>query len=276
VRPEILFPAYLAGHNLIEAFYLAIPHLSWQTVVIGDPLCAPFPRKPLSRAELDAGLDAETELPGFFSKRRLAASSASQPGTPARAVSLLVRAETMALRGDVPRARQALEEAVDAAPDAVAPRLQLALLQEQTGQHAAAEEGYRRALTLQPNNAVALNNLAYALAVRKKSPKEGLPFAKRAVALSPNDPNVIDTLAWIEHLTGNDVEAARLMAAAIKSSPGSPEIRLHAAIIYAARGALAVSETELKEALRLAPALEQSEDVKQLRVRLLELEKGAR
>ena len=42
VRPEILFPAYLSGFNLIESFYLAIPYLSWQTVVVGDPLCAPF------------------------------------------------------------------------------------------------------------------------------------------------------------------------------------------------------------------------------------------
>lgn len=42
VRPQILFPAYLSGRNLAEAFYLALPYLSWQSVVIGDPLCAPF------------------------------------------------------------------------------------------------------------------------------------------------------------------------------------------------------------------------------------------
>ncbi len=38
-RPEILFPAYLAGYNLAEASYLSLPFLSWQTVVVGDPLC---------------------------------------------------------------------------------------------------------------------------------------------------------------------------------------------------------------------------------------------
>ena len=46
----MLFPAYLAGFNLIESFYLAIPHLSWQTIVVGDPLCAPFPRIPPAAA----------------------------------------------------------------------------------------------------------------------------------------------------------------------------------------------------------------------------------
>lgn len=39
-RPDYLFPAYLGGRNLAESYYLSIPALSWQNVVIGDPLCA--------------------------------------------------------------------------------------------------------------------------------------------------------------------------------------------------------------------------------------------
>ena len=42
IRPQILFPAYFRGMNLAESFYLAMPNVSWQTVVVGDPLCAPF------------------------------------------------------------------------------------------------------------------------------------------------------------------------------------------------------------------------------------------
>ena len=42
IRPDILFPAYVGGLNLIEAYYAAMPYLSWQTVIVGDPLCAPF------------------------------------------------------------------------------------------------------------------------------------------------------------------------------------------------------------------------------------------
>jgi uncharacterized protein (TIGR03790 family) len=38
-RPDILFPAYLEGRTLAEAYYLAIPALSWQTIIAGDPLC---------------------------------------------------------------------------------------------------------------------------------------------------------------------------------------------------------------------------------------------
>ena len=38
-RPDYLLPAYLNGRNLAESYYLAIPGLSWQNIVLGDPLC---------------------------------------------------------------------------------------------------------------------------------------------------------------------------------------------------------------------------------------------
>jgi uncharacterized protein (TIGR03790 family) len=38
-RPDYLLPAYLNGRTLAESFYLAIPALSWQNIVVGDPLC---------------------------------------------------------------------------------------------------------------------------------------------------------------------------------------------------------------------------------------------
>jgi len=38
-HPQYLFPAYFSGRNLAESFYLSIPGLSWQNIVVGDPLC---------------------------------------------------------------------------------------------------------------------------------------------------------------------------------------------------------------------------------------------
>ncbi len=37
-RPDFVLPAYFAGRNLAESFYMGIPGLSWMNVVIGDPL----------------------------------------------------------------------------------------------------------------------------------------------------------------------------------------------------------------------------------------------
>ena len=39
-RPDYLLPAYYNGRNLAESYYAAIMGLSWQNVVVGDPLCS--------------------------------------------------------------------------------------------------------------------------------------------------------------------------------------------------------------------------------------------
>lgn len=38
-RPDVLLPAYFSGRTLAESYYLSIPGLSWQNIVVGDPLC---------------------------------------------------------------------------------------------------------------------------------------------------------------------------------------------------------------------------------------------
>ncbi|PYR00792.1 MAG: hypothetical protein DMF96_02305 [Acidobacteria bacterium] len=265
VRPEVLFPAYLAGFNLAEAFYLAVPALSWQTVVVGDPLCAPFGRKPLAREQLEDVTDAATGLPGLFAKRRLAVLLAANQEIPEAAGPLVVRFQTLLERDDRVGARRALEEALRLAPRAVALMVSLAQLEEQAGEDDAAIARYRRILDVQPANVVALNNLAFALAVRHNAAAEALPLARRAVGLAPRSGTVLDTLGWVEHLLGNHDVAANLLGQAVRLEPGHAEIRLHAAIVYMASGKSDRAEMELKEALRLDPALEGRDEVRQLR-----------
>ena len=65
-RPQVLFPAYVSGLNLAESFYAALPLLSWQTVVIGDPLTSPFPGNPIPPAEADPPKDPTSGLPKYF------------------------------------------------------------------------------------------------------------------------------------------------------------------------------------------------------------------
>jgi uncharacterized protein (TIGR03790 family) len=70
VRPQILFPAYVQGLNLAESFYLAMPYLSWQNVVVGDPLADPYPGRPLPRDEANPPEDPQTGLPLYFARYR--------------------------------------------------------------------------------------------------------------------------------------------------------------------------------------------------------------
>ena len=39
-RPDYVLPAYYQGRNLAESYYLGLQFLSWQGVILGDPLCS--------------------------------------------------------------------------------------------------------------------------------------------------------------------------------------------------------------------------------------------
>ena len=270
IRPEILFPAYLAGFNLAEAFYLAMPKLSWQTVVIGDPLCSPFTRAPLTRAEIDEGLNSQTELPALFSKRRLETFRSLLKAAPEPAVTMLLAAEARQARGDTAGLRSALEEATAIDPNIAGAQLQLAGIYASAGEHDKAIERYRIILKMQPNNAGVLNNLAYEVGVHKNAPLEALPLAERAAALAPQNAHVLDTLGWLKHLTGDSSAAAKLLADAARLAPAAAEIRLHNALVNAAIGELATAQAELSQTLRLDPSLAKRSDVLQLQRTLRE------
>jgi uncharacterized protein (TIGR03790 family) len=265
VRPEILFPAYLAGYNLAEAYYMATAALSWHLVVVGDPLAAPFERERLTREELEDEVDAQTELPGLFSRRRLEAFRRASPGLSDAAIALVVRGETLLVRDDRAGAIEAFEKAIALAPKAAALHLMVADLEEKAEAYDAAMERYRQVLELQPNNIIALNNLAYALAVRGNQPAEALPFARKAASLAPGNGSILDTLGWVEHLLGNHEVAADIFRDAVRLAPADAEIRLHAAIVNAAAGRREEAERELEEAVKLNPGIGARDEVRRLR-----------
>jgi tetratricopeptide (TPR) repeat protein len=274
IRPDILFPAYLAGFNLAEAYYLAMPFLSWQTVIIGDPLCAPFRPATLTVNDSNPPLDPDTELPALFSTRRMA----SVPGLAVSpTLKLLLRAETRSARGDSAGAVEALNQVMaadDATPGSKVSRMaaeawrQLAAEHQDEGRYAEANDFYRRLLAGNPNDILALNNLAYNLATHLDQPHEALPLAVRAAALAPDHPFVMHTLAWIHHLLGNNQEALRLLEPVVRARSGDADMRFHMAIVYAAVGRLEDAANALKVALSLSPALRERPEYRDLQSKI--------
>jgi tetratricopeptide (TPR) repeat protein len=154
---------------------------------------------------------------------------------------------------------RALEEATALDPRLAAAHLRLAQSYEETKEYDKAIDRYRKIVAVNPSEPISLNNLAYALAVRKGQAAEALGYAERADTLTRGNPTIARTLAWIQHLLGRDREAARLLPGIVKALPANAEIRLHAAVIYAAIGMLEpTAAKELQEALPLAPALASS------------------
>ncbi len=262
VRPQILFPAYVSGFNLAESFYLAMPYLSWQTVVVGDPLCAPFRTAQLSTGQADPPLDPETGSPGFFSARRVTQLITSQM-TP-DAARLIVQAETRLAHQDQAGARDSLERATAADSRVVFAHRMLATLYEQAGDYDRAIARYRTVLAALPDDVASLNNLAYALAVHKKAPAVALPLAQRAYELSKRDAAIADTLGWVHYLLGQRAQAEQLLLEAKNGAPALAEVRIHLAQLYASTDRPDLARAELKIAIERRPALKDAPEVLQL------------
>ena len=243
VRPDRLFPAYVSGLNLAEAFYRAIPSLSWQTIVIGDPLCAPFRKQDVAASELAPPLNPQTELPEYFSARRLRLmqGTGDEP-------KLLLRADARLAKGDRKGAAAILEQAVASGTRSVGAWRALAQLREEAQQYTEASDAYQKVLEFAPDDVIALNNLAYLRAVRLHQPDAAVAMAERALKLSNGSPVVADTLAWIKHLSGNDADAVPLIDSARAALPGNANVQLHAAVVYAAVGRLQDAAQALKAA----------------------------
>ena len=265
IRPDILFPAYVSGRNLAEAYYAAMPYLSWQTIIIGDPLCAPFPHKTLAGGDIEAGVDEGTELPALFSRRRL---EHLPPALNKAAAAAYVRAEGRKARKDEAGARQALEAAVAAEGRYTQARLELGLANEAEGQFDRAIEQFRAILAYSPNDVVALNNLAYDLAVHKDRPQEALPLAERASTIAKDNPTFLETLAWVQHLLKRDVDAAKTVHRIDLAGAQNSEMLWHAAAIDAAVNDMARAAAELELALKITPTLIDQDEIKALRRRI--------
>ena len=146
-RPEVLFPAYRAGFTLAESFYMALPHLSWQAVVIGDPLTAPF--GPV------ADRPAPVSRIPFFLARRVRVLE-SMESTPEMVRMLAV---TYAEQAIDKAERRYLDEALALANRATTLRpheplvlYALGTVHEARGEHAQAEETFRRLIRLDPKS----------------------------------------------------------------------------------------------------------------------------
>lgn len=125
-----------------------------------------------------------------------------------------------------------LERGVQQYPDSAGLLEDLAVLQESTGRIAASLANYERVLELEPDRALAANNLA----MRYALDAETLPRARAlAQILDPSDdPYYADTLGWVCLKTGELECALTNLELAAQALPESAETAYHLAMAYRA------------------------------------------
>lgn len=108
---------------------------------------------------------------------------------------------------------------------------------------------FRAAVDAQPNNALALNNLAWAVG-QQRDPK-AIEYAEKALLIMPNQPAIMDTLAVLLSEKGETARAIDLLQKALAISPDASVIRLNyaRALIKAGNKLDARKEIEVLEKL---------------------------
>ncbi|MFN7548503.1 MAG: tetratricopeptide repeat protein, partial [Pseudomonadota bacterium] len=130
------------------------------------------------------------------------------------------------------------------------------------GDHALAERHYRASLDKVPDQLTALNNLAWIVA---SSGRPGaLPLAQRAVELSPNRPDVLDTLALAQAAERDFAGALKTQRKAVELAPGDPLLRLGLARIAIQAGDVALARTELERLSRLGSRFKEQAEAQRL------------
>ena len=119
-------------------------------------------------------------------------------------------------------------------PSDLQARMALADHLQQNGHIEAAMATYDEILELTPDNMVALNNQAWHL--RLSAPAKALEYARRASALAPNRPEVLDTLGVIQYHNQDMTRARRSIERAIKGAPENRSMQYHLAMVEVAQG----------------------------------------
>ncbi len=130
------------------------------------------------------------------------------------------------------------------------------------GKQAVAEARYREALKRQPQQVIALNNLAYLLAMQNKPGAVGL--AEQALKLAPDQVSVLDTLAMSYAKENQIAMAVSTQTRAVALAPDVPGYRLSLARLHIQAGKPAAARTELDKLAALGKAYGGQDEVARL------------
>jgi putative PEP-CTERM system TPR-repeat lipoprotein len=130
----------------------------------------------------------------------------------------------------------------------------------------AAERAYQEVLELQPENALALNNVAWLMAVQKKP--GAVAIAERAVELLPDRPEILDTLATALAAEDQNLRAVEVQRQALSLNDKDPEMRLNLARLLLLAGDKAGAKAELDTLAALGDSFPRQSAVEALRKQL--------
>lgn len=166
--------------------------------------------------------------------------------------------------GDTQHSLEAFEKSLAGMPDNSTTMRDLAGLYEVVGRKDTAKQYYERALKIDPNDPIALNNLAYLIADSNGDLNLALKYAQQARQRLPNLSEISDTLGEIylkKNLVDNAIDSFKSLVVA---NPGNPTYYYHYALALKQKGDKANARKECEAALAARPPRAQEDQIRQL------------
>jgi TonB family protein len=156
-------------------------------------------------------------------------------------------------------AETVLSDGVKKSPRDANLRVMFGSLLNQHDKLAEAEAQYNEALKLDPNSALALNNLGYLWVDRGERLEEALKMIQRAVNAAPNNGAYVDSLGWAYFKLGKLDEAERYLTQAARLYIDSATVQEHLGDVYDRLGKKEMARSTWQKALFFSTDAKQSE-----------------
>ena len=124
-----------------------------------------------------------------------------------------------------------------------------------------AEADFKRALALHPDQPNVLNYLAYSWTERRQNLPQARQMIQRAVAQQPNDPAMIDSFGWIMLRQGDVPGAVQQLEHASELDPEDSTINNHLGDAYRAAGDKLDAQFQWRRALTLHPNRDEASEL---------------
>ncbi|HEV2222087.1 MAG TPA: tetratricopeptide repeat protein [Candidatus Acidoferrales bacterium] len=144
-------------------------------------------------------------------------------------------------------------------------------------QYDQAEQMFRKALAINPHDAMVLNYYGYMLADRGVRLDEAITMIRSAVVEDPTNGAYLDSLGWAYYKQGNLAEAQQYLQQAVSHSANDPTVLGHLGEVYAKLGQTDRAEQTWEKALvywhKALPADYEAEKVSDLEIKLKNLKR---
>lgn len=119
-----------------------------------------------------------------------------------------------------------------------------AMMDDRARHYDAAEAGFRKVLSLDPDNALVLNNYGFMLADRGVQLEQALSMIRKAVKLEPTNYAYLDSLGWAYYRLGKYPQAQANLERAVARDGMDPTVHEHLGDLYEKTGRLKEAEAQ--------------------------------